>query len=214
MTSSSLDQSIALIVFSIVGAFTPGPNNVMLLASGVNFGFRRTLPHMAGVTIGHPVLAVVVAIGLGETFRALPWLRIAIEAAGVVYLLWLAGKIAFQPVARGVEPGPGARRAKPFGFFQAAGFQWVNAKAWVMVISAVSVYVPEGMGTAGGAALLAVVFLLTDACSTACWAAMGVGIARWLRDPLRLRLFNVTMALLLVASLEPAFVDLLAALRG
>ncbi|NLH83087.1 MAG: LysE family translocator [Phyllobacteriaceae bacterium] len=214
MSSSVADQLIALLIFSVVGAFTPGPNNVMLLASGVNFGFRRTLPHMAGVALGHPLLAGFVALGLGETFRALPWLRTAIEAAGVVYLLWLAARIAFQPVARGIDPGPGARRAKPFGFFQAMGFQWVNAKGWVVVISAVSVYVPEGFGSLAGAALLMTVFFVVAVFSTAAWTALGAGIARWLRDPLRLRLFNVTMALALVASLEPAFVDLLAAWRG
>lgn len=202
------DQTIALVVFAVISFFTPGPNNVMLLASGVNFGFRRTLPHIAGVSLGYPAMTALVALGLGGVFKAVPWLHMAIEVAGVVYLLWLAAKIAFQPVDRGVDPGAGAARAKPFGFFQAAAFQWVNVKGWVMVISAVSVYVPDGLGAIGGAALLFGVFLLTGIGSTTAWAGLGTVIARFLRDPLRLRLFNLTMGLLLVVSLWPAFGDI------
>lgn len=208
------DQVIALVAFSVISAFTPGPNNVMLLASGVNFGFRRTIPHIVGVSFGYPVMAALVALGLGGIFRTLPWLHTAIEALGVVYLLWLAAKIALQPVERELREGDGERRAKPFTFLQAAAFQWINAKGWVMAISAVTIYVPETLGPVGGAALLFGVNFVTAVGSTCAWAGLGTGIARWLDDPLRLRLFNVTMSLLLVASLWPAFVDLAGWIRG
>lgn len=208
MTPGFSDQLIALAVFAVIASTTPGPNNLMLLASGVNFGFVRTIPHIAGVAIGFPAMTALVALGLGGMFRAAPWLHDAIEAVGVVYLLWLAGRIALQPVHRGVEAGAKAAAAKPFGFFQAVAFQWVNAKGWVTAISAVSVYVPDTFGAVGGAAFLTAVFLPVSIASTAAWTGLGASIAHLLQDPLRLRLFNLIMAALLVASLWPAVADL------
>ena len=207
-----LDQLVALFVFSCIGAFTPGPNNVMLLASGVNFGFRRTMPHILGVAIGFPVMTALVALGLGYVFKTQPWLHVAIEIVGVVYLLWLAAKIAFQPVERGI--GVVASAAKPFGFFQAVAFQWVNVKGWIMAVSGVSVYVPDGLSPTAGALVLAGVFLVTGIGSASTWAAFGTIIARFLHEPRRLRLFNWTMGILLVLSLWPAFVDFLNWVRG
>lgn len=212
MSAAFVDQLSALIVFAIISGFTPGPNNVMLLASGVNFGFRRTLPHIAGVSIGFPVMSAAVAIGLGAVFRTQPWLHTVIEAIGVVYLLWLAAKIAFQPVAGGV--GEVEATARPLTFFQAAAFQWVNVKGWIMAISGVSVYVPDGLGTYGGAALIFVVYLFNGIASSSTWAGFGTVIARFLHDPLRLRLFNLTMGALLIASLAPAWVELFHWLAG
>lgn len=207
MSSSSFDQLIALVVFSVVGAFTPGPNNVMLLASGVNFGFRRTLPHIAGIVVGHPVMVAIIAYGLGTVFRAHPWMHLAIEAVGVVYLLWLAQRIAFQPVSNGIDAGV-VRTAKPLGFWPAVGFQWVNVKGWVAAISAAAVYVPETFTPTEGAAFLFSVFFPVALLATCAWTGLGAGIARFLRDRLRLRLFNLTMGVLLVVSIWPAFVDL------
>ncbi len=214
MSAVFYDQLIALYVFAIIAATTPGPNNVMLLASGVNYGFRRTLPHILGVAFGFPAMAGAVALGLGSVFRTLPWLHVAIEAVGVVYLLWLAAKIALQPVDHGVERGEGPADGRPLTFLQAAAFQWVNVKGWVMAISGVSVYVPEGLGPVHGAAVLVAVFFTTGIFSASLWASFGSLIARFLDDPWRLRIFNVTMAVLLVASLWPAWVDLAAWVRG
>ncbi|MCE1237510.1 MAG: LysE family translocator [Hyphomicrobiales bacterium] len=208
MFADYVDQTIALVVFTLISSMTPGPNNLMLLASGVNFGFRRTIPHIAGVVVGFPAMTALVALGLGGMFRAAPWLHDAIEVVGVAYLLWLAAKIAFQPVSRGVEVRTKGAAAKPFGFFQAAAFQWVNAKGWVTAISAVSVYVPDGFGAIGGAAFLVAVFLPISIASTCAWTGLGASIAHLLHEPTRLRLFNLTMAASLVASLWPAFVDL------
>jgi threonine/homoserine/homoserine lactone efflux protein len=208
MSPAFADQFFALVVFAITSFFTPGPNNVMLLTSGVNHGFRRTVPHMAGVTIGYAVMTVLVAIGLGSVFHAHPRIHDVVEAIGVAYLLYLAYRIATAPVDRGIDTAGAATAARPFTFLQAAAFQWVNAKGWVMVVSVASIWVPEGEGAAVWIALIFVVFLLTGVGSTVTWAALGAGIARFMRAPWRLRLFNVTMAVLLVASLWPAFVDL------
>ena len=207
MSALFVDQLIALFLFALIAATTPGPNNVMLLTSGVNFGFRRTIPHMTGVSLGFPVMAAAVALGLGSVFQRLPWLHDVIEAIGVVYLLWLSAKIAFEPVDRGIDEGAKGT-ARPMSFVAAVAFQWVNVKAWIMAISGVSVYVPDGLSAPAGAAVLFAVFLTTAVLSTVQWTLFGTLIARFLHDPLRLRIFNVTMALLLVASLWPAFVDL------
>lgn len=205
MSSTFVDQMIALFVFAHIQAYTPGPNNVMLLASGVNHGFRRTLPHMMGVAVGLPVMTTAVALGLGFVFKSHPWLHGVIEIVGVAYLLWLAAKIALQPVDRGI--GVVRTESRPFGFWQAAAFQWVNVKGWIMVISGVSVYVPDGLGPVAGAGVLSGVYFVTAIGSAATWAAFGTLIARFLHVPARLRAFNLTMGALLVLSLWPAWVD-------
>ena len=214
MTTAFADQLWSLVAFSVVSFFTPGPNNVMLLASGVNHGFRRTVPHMAGVTLGFAAMAVLVALGLGSLFRAVPRIHDVIEVVGVVYLLWLAWKIATAPTDGGIDPGPAQTRTKPFSFLQAAAFQWVNAKGWVMVVSVVSIWIPEGPDAALWIAVVFAVFVVVGAGSTVAWAALGGVIARFLHVPARLRAFNVTMAVLLVASLWPAFRDIADLIAG
>ena len=211
MTAAFTDQMAALVAFSLVSGFTPGPNNVMLLASGVNHGFRRTVPHIAGVVVGFPTMAAAVALGLGALFRAHPALHGAVEAVGVVYLLWLAARIAFQPVAGELETGAPRR---PFGFFEAAGFQAVNVKGWITAISGASIYLPSGLGAAEGTALLFAVFLTSAIGSASAWAAFGTLIARLLATARRRRLFNAAMAVALVASLWPAWVDLARLVTG
>ena len=214
MSAAFADQLLALVVFAVTSFFTPGPNNVMLLTSGVNHGFRRTIPHMAGVTIGFAVMTILVAVGLGSVFHAHPRIHDVVEAAGVAYLLFLAFRIATAPVDHGLDAGGAATAARPFSFLQGAAFQWVNAKGWVMVVSVVSIWVPEGEGATVWLVLIFVVFLVTGVGSTVTWAVLGATIARWLRAPLRLRLFNLTMAGLLVASLWPAFGDLARLIGG
>lgn len=212
MTSAFSDQLIALLVFANISSYTPGPNNVMLLTSGVNHGLRRTVPHILGVAIGFPVLTAAVALGLGYVFKSQPWLHVAIEIVGVVYLVWLAARIAFQPVEGGVdEMRSGAR---PLGFWQAAAFQWVNVKGWITVISGVSVYMPTGLGPLAGAGVLSGVYFVTGLCSATAWAAFGTLISRFLHNPARLRAFNLIMGTLLVLSLWPAWVDFARWIRG
>ena len=195
MTSETL---LALVLFAFAASITPGPNNIMLLASGANFGLRRTLPHMMGISIGH---AVMVGLGLLGLFEALPWLRGALMVVCAAYLLFLAWKIA-----NAAPPGDAASDARPLTFLQAAAFQWVNPKAWYMAIYAQTTFAPETgiMGAAwAGAVAVATVFALTNLPSITVWAAAGTWLRRWLAAPGRLRAFNVTMALLLVASLWP-----------
>ena len=131
------DALIALVLFSFVSSVTPGPNNMMLLASGLNFGFRRTIPHMLGIGIGFTIMVLLIGLGLGQVFVRFPVLYTALKLAGAVYLIWLALKIARSgPISRD-EPNSAA---EPFTFLQAAAFQWVNPKAWMMAVTAVATY--------------------------------------------------------------------------
>lgn len=190
------DLLIALLGFAFVTSVTPGPNNMMLLASGVNFGFRRTVPHMLGISIGHSVMVFLVGLGLAGVFKAWPPALVVLKGASVAYMLWLAWKIA-----RAGAPGEGTARARPFSFLQAAAFQWVNPKAWAMALGAVSAYVTEPSVWAYAA--VAVVFSAVNLPSVSVWAGAGQAMRRWLETPGRLRAFNWTMAALLVLSLWP-----------
>lgn len=189
---------IGLVGFAFASSITPGPNNLMLMASGANYGLRRTVPHMLGVSIGHAFMVFMIGIVLLRVFEAYPVLNLILKVAGGSYMVWLAWKIAnaVPPEAKQVE-------GKPFTFLQAAAFQWVNPKAWIMGITAISVYAPDNFGVIVGAVMVAVIFCAVNLPSVTVWAWMGVQLRRWLGTARRLRIFNVTMALLLVASLYP-----------
>ncbi|KWE51062.1 LysE family translocator [Burkholderia sp. MSMB2157WGS] len=190
-------------LFALVTSITPGPNNTMLLASGVNFGFRRTMPHLFGISIGVAILMLCVGFGLGEAFKRLPLLYTILEAASVAYLLYLAWRIGTsgEVKAHGAKP-------RPMTFIEAAAFQWVNPKAWMMVLTAattIRLSADYGMN----AAWMSVVFILIGFPCICLWAAFGLGLRRFLSNPRALRIFNVTMAVLLFLSLYPLVAHLL-----
>ncbi|MEM9756595.1 MAG: LysE family translocator [Pseudomonadota bacterium] len=187
----------ALALFAFASSITPGPNNLMLMASGANFGLRRTVPHMLGITLGHGAQVALVGLGLLAVFTQFPWLRLAILVVCSVYLLVLAWR-----VATAAPPGDAPADARPLGFLGAAAFQWVNPKAIYMSVYAQATYAPEGPIWLS-AGLVAVVFAAINLPSVAVWAWGGVQVRRILATPTRLRVFNGTMALLLVASLYP-----------
>ncbi len=188
---------LAFMGFAFATSITPGPNNTMLLASGVNHGFVRTIPHILGITAGCAVMVLLVGVGLGRVFASMPLLYAGLRYVGAAYLLWLAWKIAHAGPIQ-----PGSRQARPMGFLQAAAFQWINPKAWVMVVGAVTTYAPRE-GFLGGVALIAILMILVNAPSICLWAGFGMALRRWLTHPGHVRAFNVTMALLLVLSLYP-----------
>ncbi len=193
-----LDIFLALVIFACVMAFTPGPNNIMLAASGVNFGFARTVPHMVGIALGFLLLMLACGVGLGLVFAAVPVLQLALKIAGGLYMLWLAFKVATAHQTRDDGGGP----ARPFSFWQAVAFQWVNPKALVAVLSAIALYVRPGHQVTDLSVMLAV-FSLATVGSVATWTGFGVALRRFLRDPAQARVFNTAMALLLVASIVP-----------
>lgn len=201
MEGFSSPTLIALFVFAFSSSFTPGPNNMMLLASGVNFGVRRTLPHMAGIEIGFGVMVMLIGLGLGGIFVVYPSLYTVLKIAGISYLLWLAWRIAHSGPIR-----EGETRGKPMTFLQAAAFQWVNPKAWMMAVTAVSTY-RIFSDTGANAAFVSLNFVVANLPSVFIWTWFGAGMRRLLSDPARVRVFNWTMAGLLVASLWPVVAE-------
>ena len=169
-----LDHVLGVAAFCFAGAMTPGPNNLMLLASGVNFGFARTLPHLAGVVAGYCFLLLVIGLGLGNLFAAYPAAHTALKIVGGLYLLWLAWKIATASSAGGE-----GEAARPFTFLQAAAFQWVNVKGVLLGVSAVAAFTrPEAFG--GTLAVLVGVSTAATVASAVTWALFGAGLSRWL----------------------------------
>ena len=188
---------LPLVLFAFASSITPGPNNIMLLASGANFGVRRTLPHMLGISLGHAFQVSLVGIALLSLFEELPWLQTVLLVLCAGYLLVLAWRIA-----QAAPPGDAPATAQPMTALQAAAFQWVNPKAWYMSIYAQTNFAPEGPLVIS-AVFVALVFAATNLPSVAVWAWGGAQVRKLLQTPRRLRIFNTTMALCLVASLYP-----------
>ena len=193
----TLDLYLALLGFALVTVITPGPNNLMLMASGANFGFRRSIPHMLGVGLGFPLMIVPVGLGVMQLFDLWPVSYTILKVLSVLYMLYLAWKIAnAAPPKDAAKPG-----SKPLTFLQASAFQWVNPKAWSMALGAITLY------AAGrdfpSVLLVAGTYVAMGCISTTTWTVIGQQVRRLLNKPKRLRLFNLAMAALLVASLLP-----------
>jgi threonine/homoserine/homoserine lactone efflux protein len=195
----SRELLVAFVVFALASLFTPGPNNLMLMTSGVNYGFRRTVPHALGVAFGFGFLVLLVGLGLGAVFAAFPPLYTVLKFAGAAYLVYLAWLIARSgPTEAGGEVG------RPLTFLQAAAFQWVNVKALVMAVGAVSTYAavaafPANIGLITG------IFTALGLLSSTTWILFGTSLRAVISDPKRARIFNVAMAAALIASLVPVF---------
>ncbi|MGN7869656.1 LysE family translocator [Paracoccus sp. 22332] len=185
---------LALLGFSFVTSATPGPNNMMLMASGANFGLRRTVPHLLGVSLGFGAMVGILGLGLDRIVTGSPAVAGALKWASLTYVLWLAWKIATA-----APPSPADAQGRPLGFLGAAAFQWVNPKAWAMALGALSAYAAG----VGGPLVVAAVFAMVNLPVVAAWAAAGQGLQGLLDRPGRLRAFNATMAALLVLSMLP-----------
>jgi threonine/homoserine/homoserine lactone efflux protein len=189
------DTIVPLAIFAFVGSFTPGPNNIMVTASGTAFGFTRTVPHILGISFGFAVMVVAFGLGAGQLLQAYPawhqWLRIA----GALYLLYLAWRIA-----RAGDPGAAESVRRPLSFLEAALFQWVNPKAWTLALGVVVAFTAPGGGVALQLAIIVAVFSATNVVSLAAWCAFGMAIRRFLSSPRALRATNLAMAALLALS--------------
>ena len=193
---------IAFVVFAAVMFFTPGPNNIMLLSSGLTYGFRRTLPHIAGITFGMAFMIAAVGLGLGTIFIAYPVLQTILKYAGAAYLIYLSAAIAMS----GAAPSGQDNRRGPMTFWGAAVFQWINVKGWVMVIGTITAY--AGIASFPWNITIQVMLSLwLGAVSCSVWALFGSGLRPILTSPKAVRAFNIVMALLLLASLYPVFMD-------
>lgn len=192
----SLELLTALVAFAFVTVITPGPNNLMLMASGANFGFRRSVPHMLGIGLGFPSMVFLVGIGVMQLFDLWPPSYLILKGLSVAYLLYLAWKIA-----NAAPPKEASAEGRPLTFLQSAAFQWVNPKAWSMALSAITLYATSRdlaavLWVAGSYVAVSVV-------STTSWTVLGQQMRRLLKSPARLRVFNRVMAGLLVATLIP-----------
>lgn len=193
---------VAFLIFAVVMFFTPGPNNIMLLASGLNFGFRRSLPHMAGVTFGFAFMVGVTGVGLGALFTSIPMLQTILKYAGAAYLVYLAIAIGLS----GPPDPEAARQRRPMTFLNAALFQWVNVKGWVMAIGTITAYAAIASYPWNVVTQVALSALI-GACSSVTWAFCGSALQSLVRSTRAVHAFNIMMAILLLASLYPVLAE-------
>ena len=197
-------EFFAVILFTVTTWATPGPNNTMLLTSGLNYGIQRSLPHYLGIILGFPTMFVAIGLGLARLFDQFPLLHSLLKVSGALYLSYLAWRIATTPIS-----DLSAGKGKPFTFFQAAAFQWVNPKAWVMAIGAIATYTVVGSQYEIQVVTIALIFLIFGAPCSLLWLWFGASLKRFLQRPNSVKRFNYAMAALLMTSLMPAFTELL-----
>lgn len=191
MTSEIL---LSLIMFSFVSTITPGPNNLMLMTSGTNFGFKKTIPHMLGITLGFSFMLIVVGLGISSIFQKWPEAYSVLKVLSFIYMIWLAWKIAHSSA-----PEVNSDKVRPMTFIQAALFQWVNPKGWSMAISAVTIFSPKN--DLYSVLVISSVFAVINIPSVCSWTFLGQKMRQWLSSSKRLKIFNWSMAVLLLGSM-------------
>jgi threonine/homoserine/homoserine lactone efflux protein len=196
---------VGLLGFVVASSITPGPNNLMMMASGAAYGLKRSAPHMAGVVLGFGAMTLLVGLGVAGIFRVAPWLYTVLRWGAAAYILYLAYKLA---TAKGA--GTGMVDGKPMTFLAAVAFQWINPKAWVMALGAVTTYAEHGR-LVTDVTLIAVSFMVVNVPCALIWTSFGVNIRRWMKKPKHLKAFNWSMAALLVLSLYPLITEPLGA---
>lgn len=197
------DLILPVALFAVSMSITPGPNNVMVTASGANFGYRRTIPHLLGIGLGYPAMVAAVGLGLGGVFVAIPAVHVVLRYVGSGVILWMAWRVATAGGTNGSEEKPG----RPFTFLQAAGFQWVNPKGWVVAVGAISAFTTLEGNLLFEVGAISLTFAAINYPCASAWTFFGVGIGKLLKRGNRLRIFNVAMGLLLVAAIVPLFID-------
>ena len=197
-----MDVFFAVLSFAFSSTITPGPNNLMMLASGVNHGVKASLPHLLGICLGFPLMVLLVGLGFGAVFSQFPLLHSLIKWLGIAYLLYLAWLIATS-APRALEGGHG----KPFSFWQAAAFQWVNAKAWMMATGAIAAFTTVGGAVFLDVAQIVLAFFLTSFPCVGAWLVFGALLQNLLQTARAQRIFNGIMGLILVSSVVPMLVD-------
>tara|TARA_R110000772_G_scaffold63282_2_gene141756 strand:+ start:1971 stop:2585 length:615 start_codon:yes stop_codon:yes gene_type:complete len=195
---------IPIFIFATSAGITPGPNNIMLMTSGLNFGTRKSIPHYLGICIGFPFMVILIGVGLGFVFDKFPAIHEIIRIAGVAYLLYLSWLIANAAPSSLSE-----NESRPFSFLQAVLFQWVNPKAWIMASGAVAAYTTSTADIYMQVLIIAAVFMLVTFPSTGIWLLFGVWLKRLFKTPSYQRIFNISMAILLVLSITPIIYDLI-----
>ena len=189
---------LALILFVLVTCITPGPNNIMMMTSGINHGLKRSIPHMAGINLGFPLMIILVGLGFSAVFDRYPLLFTYLKAISTFYLLYIAYGILMGSIA-----SSSGQSKKPMSLFEAALFQWVNPKAWVMALGALAAFINYDAGYLSQTLYVALIFMIFGTPCTAVWLLSGVGLKKLLNNPFYLKLFNISMATLLIISMAP-----------
>jgi len=189
---------LSIATFTVSSTMTPGPNNIMLLSSGLTFGYKRTIPHILGVTLGFSLMVLLVGLGFGIIFEKFPVVLKVLKVVGIAYLFWMAYKIATSKGSMNIK-----EKSKPFTFVQAALFQWVNPKGWIMSLTSISIFVSSKEDSITQVLIISLIFLLSGMLSTNTWAIGGVTLKRFIKDESHVRKFNIIMAILLIASVIP-----------
>jgi threonine/homoserine/homoserine lactone efflux protein len=196
----TLQLFLALLLFAAVTAYTPGPNNTLLMASGMNHGFKATFPMAMGVALGFPLMIACVGLGLGKLFEIYPIIYKLLKYAGAAYMLWLAWKVANA----GPANADNAAYNKPMSFLQMTLFQWINPKGWIMSVTALSTYTIPGSYYTGVASVVGA-YVMMGLTSASAWALFGASLRHVMSDPRYYRAINITLALILVASIAAMF---------
>jgi len=199
-----MELYIAILIFAISSTVTPGPNNIMIMTSGLNFGIKRSMPHLMGICLGFPIMVAAVGLGFGTLFEKLPILHEIIKVLGVAYLLYLAWLVASSAPSN-LE---GSKESNPLTFMQAALFQWINPKAWVMATGAVAAYTSQDTEMFVQVMAISLSFFAAGFPCVGIWLIFGSGLKRFLKERLYQRIFNISMALLLVVSVLPVLNEL------
>jgi threonine/homoserine/homoserine lactone efflux protein len=196
-----IETVMPIAVFGFAAAVTPGPNNVMVTASGAAFGFQRSIPHILGITLGFPAMFFAVGFGLGEIFTRYPQVHLVLKYAGAAYLLYLAWRIA-----QAGRPEAGKTNGRPLTFLEAAAFQWVNPKAWMIAVSAIPAFTTVGGNYYAELLLIGAVFAFVTLPSCSAWCLFGVGIRQLIRSAETARIVNLILAGLVALSIILLFI--------
>ena len=202
MTGSVAALVLAFLPFAVSMSFTPGPNNLMLASAGARFGFARTLPHQAGVVLGFALMTLIVGLGVAGLIKAAPLLYTAMKYASLLFLVYLAWRIATAETVKSAAATP-----RPMTFLQAAAFQWINPKGWIMALTAMTAFTTVALDARVQVVVIATVLAIVGAASTSTWAVFGLMISRYLTTPRRRTAFNWVMAALLIASIFPVLLE-------
>jgi threonine/homoserine/homoserine lactone efflux protein len=189
-----MNELLGLAGFALVGTITPGPNNALLWASGLRFGFRRTAPHVAGTAVGMAALLLAVAAGIGVLLTAVPGADLALKVIGSAYLLYLAYRVA---MSRGAERTTVSR---PLGVLGAAAFQFANPKGWLFALAAVGTFLPPDLGPVAGGLVVAATCAVVIVGTAAVWAAGGAALNRVVSRGRAQRAVSLALAVVLAAS--------------
>ena len=199
----TMTMIVSISSFALASTMTPGPNNIMLLSSGLTFGYKRTIPHALGINCGFPLMVLCVGSGVGKLFEVYPFIYTILKIFGIGYLSWMAWHIANTKGTLSTKN----KHDKPFTFLQAALFQWINPKAWVMAVTSTTAFITDHQIASIQVMIIACIYFFSAMLSTNSWALGGVLLKRFIQNDRLVQAFNIAMAILIIGSILPFVFD-------